>query len=93
MLLVLEICLIIVAWQRGWKGWALLPSAITFGGAYIIGDIMFASGSSGESILSMGLVCDVISIGALIAMIVKPRKKSQYVESAQPEEVTSIDVR
>jgi len=93
MVLIAEICLTIAAWQRGWKGWALLPPAIAFGGGYLIGSIMFAIGASEESIFAMGLMFDLICIGALIAMIVKPRKKSQYLESEQVKEVTAIDVR
>jgi len=93
MVLVLEICLIIAAWQRGWKGWALLPAAIAFGGSYLVGSIMVASGATEESLFTMGLVCDLICIGALIAMIARPRKKSQYLESEQAKEVTAIDVR
>jgi len=93
MVLVLEICLIIAAWQRGWKGWALLPAGIAFGGSYLVGSIMLASGASEESLFTMGLVCDLICIGALITMIARPRKKSQYLESEQAKEVTAIDVR
>jgi hypothetical protein len=93
MVLALEIGLIIAAWQRGWKGWALLPPAIGFGIGFLVGLILGASGASEESIFAVGIVGDVICIGALIAMIIKPRKKSQYLESEQAEEVTSIDVR
>ena len=93
MLLVLEICLTIAAWQRGWKEWALLPPGIALGGSYLLGSIMFASGASDESILAMGLVWDFVCIGTLIAMIVKARKKSHHLESEQASEATAVDVR
>jgi ATP/ADP translocase len=93
MLLVLEICLMIAAWQRGWKGWALLPPVITFGGGYLLGSIMFASGASDESMLAAGLVLDFLCIGTLIGMIVKARKKSHHLESEQASETTAVDVR
>jgi len=93
MLLALEIGLTIAAWQRGWKAWALLPLGIGFGIGFLAGLIMGASGASEGSIFAVGLAADVICIVALIVMIIKPRKKSQYLESEQAEEVTSIDVR
>jgi len=93
MVLVLEICLIIAAWQRGWKGWALLPAGIAFGGSYLVGSIMFASGASEDSIFAMGLVCDLICIGALIGMIAKPRSVAKISDTAgQPlQHVEAVD--
>jgi len=93
MLLILEICLTIAAWHRGWKGWALLPLAIGLGIGFLVGLILGASGASEESIFAVGIVGDVICIGALIAMIIKPRKKSQYLESARVSEPTGVDIR
>jgi hypothetical protein len=92
MLLALEICLAIAAWQRGWKGWALLPPGIAFGIGFLAGLIMGASGASEGSIFAVGLVADVICIGALIAMVIKPRKKNQYLESEQASETTGVDI-
>jgi len=93
MVLALEIGLAIAAWRRGWKGWALLPLGIAAGIGFLGGLIIGASGGSEESALVIGIVADVIGIGALIAMIIKPRKKSQYLESRRASEPTGVDIR
>jgi len=96
MLLVLEIALTIAAWQRGWKGWALLPLGGFFLLALIVGFIMGAAGASEDSVLGMGFVFDLASIVVLIGMIAKPRRKTQELESkqtGQASEATAIELR
>ena len=74
MLIIVEIALTIWAWLRGWKAWALLPLGIALLIGFLIGFIM------GAAVLEEGwlllLVIDVAAIGALIFMIVKPRRKA-----------------
>ena len=74
MLIIVEIALTIWAWWRGWKAWALLPLGIALLIGFLIGFIM------GAAVLEEGwlllLVIDVAAIGALIFMIVKPRRKA-----------------
>lgn len=93
MLLVLEIGLTIAAWRRGWKGWALLPLGIGFGIGFLIGLIMSASGASEESIFAVGFLGDVICIGVLIGMILKPRSVAKLSDTAdQPlQNVEAVD--
>ncbi|MFC2069976.1 hypothetical protein ACFLTB_02225 [Chloroflexota bacterium] len=76
MILGLEIFLTILAWRRGWKGWALLPLVIAFGAAFLFGLIMGISGASEEEALVMSLGFDIACIAVLIGMTAKPRNKS-----------------
>ena len=75
MLLILEIGLTIAAWKRGWKGWALLPLAISFCIGFFWG---LSSGGSLEELLGMGIIFDGLSVIALIVMIVRPRRQAKY---------------
>jgi len=79
-------------WHVGWKAWALLPLGIGYGIAFLIGFIMAALGASRGSIPAMGVVLDVVIIGTLIGMVVKPCRKTQRVESRQASEVTTTEV-
>lgn len=82
MVFILEIGLTVAAWRRGWKEWALLPLGIGFGIGFLVGLIMGASGASEGSIFAMSLVGDVICIGALIAMTIKPRSVAKLPDTA-----------
>jgi len=73
-MLLVEIILIIEAWRRGWKGWALLPLGVGAGIGFLIGLIMGASGVSEDSIFGICFVVDLACIGVLIGMIAKPRR-------------------
>jgi hypothetical protein len=65
----LEIFLIIVAWRRGWKGWALVPSAIGF----MINLMIGASAGSMDDVLGPVALVGLGVIVALIVMIASPR--------------------
>ena len=67
-MLIVEIVLTIVAWNRGWKWLALIPLGMAFG----IGLIAGASGATASDLESL-LVIDVIAIIALIVMIIKEK--------------------
>lgn len=69
-MLIIEIILTIIAWNRGWKWWALLPLGIAFGFGFIAG----ASGMS-QSDLEGLLFLDVIAIIALVIMIAVKKKE------------------
>jgi len=73
MLFILEIGLAIAAWRRGWKRWALVHLGIGFGIGLLTDLIITASGGSEESVFGVGLGIDIICIGTLIAMVLKPR--------------------
>lgn len=75
-MLIIEIVLTIVAWQRGWKWKALLPTGIAFGIGSIVG---FSVGNSGGSLedVTWVVIFDIIAIIVLIMMCInKPASKS-----------------
>jgi hydrogenase/urease accessory protein HupE len=74
MLLILEIGLVIAAWKRGWKGWALMPIVIGFCAGFITGLVVGDTGGSEEDFFPIGIIFDVLVIGALVTMISKPRR-------------------
>jgi len=95
MLLILEIGLTIAAWRRGWKSRALLPLAIAVGVGFMAGIFIgIAGGSTGEALVICTLL-DVVCIGVLTGMVVKPRQAEkplpttdqplQNVESSSPK--------
>lgn len=73
LVLMLEIGLTIAAWKRGWKGWALLPLAIGGASAFLTGVVMGAAGVSDAAAFGLGLVFDIVIVGALIGMVAKRR--------------------
>jgi hypothetical protein len=72
LLLFLEIGLTIAAWNRGWKGWALLPMGCAIGAGYFLGMIIGADGGAIDDIIGLGLLIDVLCVIALIIMVSKP---------------------
>ena len=89
-LLILEIGLTISAWQRGWKGWALLPGAFALAGGYMLG--MVLGGDSSVDFFSVGIIIDILCVIALIIMVSKPR--GVHASSQTPvKHEQSIDIR
>jgi len=77
-MLILEIILMIVAWRRGWRGWALLPMGIVYIMAFLIGVISGAAGFSDmemQRLLIVILPFEFFGIGVLIWMAAKGRKR------------------
>ena len=78
MILLLEIGLTIVAWNRGWRGWALLPMVLGYTGAFVVGLFMGAMGFIDEAaIFGVGIVFEVLSIGTLVVMVFRPRRTTE----------------
>lgn len=70
-MLIVEIILTIVAWQRGWKWIALIPVGI----AFFIGMAIGANSSDPVDPLSV-IWIDVLAIIALVLMLIfKPQSK------------------
>jgi len=80
LLLILEIGLTISAWQRGWKGWALLPGAFALAGGYMLG--MVLGGDSSVDFFSVGIIIDILCVIALIIMVSK-RAVSMHLRKPQ----------
>jgi len=75
MLFILEIVLTIVAWKRGWKGWALVPIAFAVVIGFVIGAVIRAQGGSLEDVIPLTLVIDGACIVSLIALTARGRQK------------------
>jgi len=73
MLLIAEIVLTIAAWRRGWRGWALLPPVMAFAAGFLLG-LVLGPEISEDGAFILGLLIDIVTIGVLIAMVVKGRK-------------------
>jgi hypothetical protein len=82
MLILLEIGLIIAAWKRGWKGWALLPLAIQFLAIVLARTAIAAAGWSQPTPGVIGSVSDALLIGALAVMTVKSRRTKVSADEA-----------
>ena len=76
MILIAELVLTIFAWRRGWKWYSLLPVGCALVVGLIIGFIIgFSGGGQAElnAIKPLGLMIDLLAIGALIFMVAKKR--------------------
>lgn len=76
MLTVVEIILTIVAWKRGWKGWALLPLGLVMILAFVIGASVGVTGGDVEDVLGACLLLEVLATIALGVMIAKAPQKT-----------------
>jgi hypothetical protein len=75
------------AWKRGWKAWALLPFGVAFFVALVEEIIVYTSGANSTSEATpVTMFVGFAGIGALIYMVVKPRKK------VHPVAANEIDV-
>ena len=81
MLMFLEICLTVIAWKRGWKGWALLPLAITLATGFVAGAIAYFVNGPEEPPLAIEILSDLALIIALVVMIARPRRKAKPAET------------
>ncbi len=85
--LIVFIGLTIWAWNRGWKGWSLLPVGIGILTLIIVGLIITLVGFTDEdpsSMFSIEIVIDLIIICILIFMIARGRKKEEPVIYTAP---------
>jgi len=76
MLLVIEIMLTASAWNKGWKGLALVPWAIMFALAWMVGTSMAGTASEDET-FGVLLTLDILLIVVLAIMAAVGRKPSQ----------------
>lgn len=88
MILILEIVLTIIAWRKGYKGYALLPLGIVFLIAFMVG---FSTPELSESADLSFIVLDLMAIVALVIMVATAKKPDAFeieeqVEYVEPEE-------
>jgi hypothetical protein len=92
MVLILEIVLTVVAWRKGWRGWALLPIGILLLMGFSTGVLLGAAGYSEAQIrefMRAAVILDFPGIGVLIWMAARGRRgilangSAKELESAQ----------
>ena len=69
MILILEIWLTIKAWQKGWRGWALLPLAFALTAGFAIGATAAASGESLEDMMGLMVLGELATVVTLIVPV------------------------
>jgi hypothetical protein len=74
---IIQIVLIVIAWGKGWKGYALIPTGATLSLGFFLGLALGASGHEAAirtaPFFVLGLLFDLGAIGVLIYMICRPR--------------------
>ncbi len=74
---IIEIVLTIWAWNRGWRGWSLLPTCIGLAIVLIVGFVLYDAGVLKIVVPNLGglVIIDLVVICALIFMVARPREK------------------
>ena len=70
MILILEIILTIVAWNRGWKAQALIPVGVVF----VIGMIIGVLSGGNSDVIQTAILFDILGVVALLVMAIKGKK-------------------
>lgn len=79
-MLIIEIVLTVIAWRKGWRGYALLPWAGMIAAAVFIALGAAASGGDPSKAANIGPLLDVICIGVLVRLAVRgPRTAAKLV--------------
>ena len=90
MILIIEILLTIRAWQKGWKGWALLPLGVGILMGFFVGIAAGAGGGTIEDILPL---CVLIELGIIVSLIAMSVKAPKYIETErESEDVEVVDL-
>lgn len=90
MLLVLEIFLTVIAWRKGWKGWALLPTGITMLFGILLGAAVEAPGGSPQAAYPVAFLADLGNVAVLVGLSTRAPRHIQPQEIAAP--ATPINV-
>ena len=96
---IVGIPLIIAAWKRGWKGWALLPIPLGLLTSFLIGftwGAMVGPEAATEAYLDahntelmmIDLLSLLTSFAVLIGMIIRPRRLKEGIEQVQIQGTT-----
>jgi hypothetical protein len=74
---IIEIILVIFAWQKGWKWYSLIPVAIAYSIAALLGAALGAAGAANvigsAPVVFFILIMELCAIGVLIYMVTHPR--------------------
>ena len=77
MFLILEMILMVKAWRRGWRAWALVPLATTLFVGFLVGMAIAASGGTLDTPPPVLLLGDVACVGVLGVMSARPRSRAE----------------
>ena len=94
LIVIVGIPLIITAWKRGWKGWALLPIPLGLLTSFLIRFIWGAIvgpeaateayiNAHNTELMMIDLLSLLTSFAVLIGMIIKPRRLKETIEQGQ----------
>jgi hypothetical protein len=74
---IIEIALAIWAWNRGWRGWSLLPIGIGWAIVLIVGFVLYDAGVLKIVVPNIRglIIIELAVLGMLIFMIARPREK------------------
>jgi len=72
MILILEIVLTVLVWNKGWRWLSLIPLGI----AVLVGMII---GASGQTEIGAYIIFDVLAVIALIVMLLNPNKPKKEI--------------
>ena len=81
MILIAQVLLTVQAWRKGWKGWALLPMGV----AFVVGMLLGLVTDEVERLVVPGLIGDVLSVAALIALSVRGPQPASAPAPAQQQ--------
>ena len=79
MLALIEIVLTVVAYRKGWKLKALLPLALSFAAAFLMGIVLGAGGGSLQRAMPAFFMIDLICLAALIGLCIRAPQSSATV--------------
>jgi len=74
---IIEIALAIWAWNRGWRGWSLLPIGIGWAIVLVVGFVLYDAGVLKIVVPNIRglIIIELAVLGMLIFMIARPREK------------------
>lgn len=81
--MIIEIVLTVVAWNKGWKWWALVPLGLAVSIAFSVGFVVGLFGGSAGPVMPFFMLLDIGCLLALIILIVLPPEREK---EAMPEE-------
>ena len=92
LLFAIEIVLTVLAWRKGWRGWALMPLGILIFVAFFIGVVGTLSGFN-EQQLQQGAaaplaIMELATLGVLIGLATKRRNASAAETALQLQAAT-----
>jgi hypothetical protein len=77
MFLIIEVILVVKAWRRGWRAWALVPPATAVFVGFLIGMAIATSGGTVDPLSPVFLFGDIACICVLCVMSARPLTRAE----------------